>query len=275
MSRISSAPAASAALAEIDAHTPTSVDLYRKIVCIENAGSGLRLIFTSRPCALVTAFGGANSHMAIRCAELGLPAAIGCGEQTYLRLRQAGAAEIDCAARMRGRCMAAEIDVSCAWASACAWCKANMASSAMPWRTTGIVSCARRCRTQCGVRSRILTRRARLRRCVRLNALILSGGDDFGVCATTPSRRCWSMPGTELAGARRVPGRSCCGVISVVPWPISLACGHAPSRALRAGLAGSGGGGESTPIIAGDWMRRPGRLPCTWSGGRSRVRSKR
>lgn len=91
---------ASAALVEIDAHTPTTVDLYRKIVCVENADPGFDWIFTKGPCALVTKFGGVNSHMAIRCAELGLPAAIGCGEQTYLRLRQAGAAEIDCAARM-------------------------------------------------------------------------------------------------------------------------------------------------------------------------------
>ncbi|WP_298065820.1 PEP-utilizing enzyme, partial [uncultured Mailhella sp.] len=41
-------------------------------------------IFTRPFAGLVTKFGGANSHMAIRCAEYGLPAAIGVGEQLFL-----------------------------------------------------------------------------------------------------------------------------------------------------------------------------------------------
>ena len=32
---------------------------------------------------LVTKFGGINSHMAIRCSELSIPAVIGCGEQIF------------------------------------------------------------------------------------------------------------------------------------------------------------------------------------------------
>ena len=32
---------------------------------------------------LVTQYGGANSHMAIRCAELGIPAVIGAGEKSF------------------------------------------------------------------------------------------------------------------------------------------------------------------------------------------------
>ncbi|MFQ5488998.1 MAG: PEP-utilizing enzyme, partial [Gammaproteobacteria bacterium] len=40
--------------------------------------------------------GGANSHMAIRCAEFGLPAAIGCGEQIYDRVLHSKLVEINC-----------------------------------------------------------------------------------------------------------------------------------------------------------------------------------
>lgn len=84
----------------LDAHSDGSVNLFGAIACIENADPGFDWVFTRGIQALVTKFGGANSHMAIRCAELGLPAAIGCGEQTYARLLTAGMAEINAAARM-------------------------------------------------------------------------------------------------------------------------------------------------------------------------------
>lgn len=77
--------------------TPATVSLAGRIVCIENADPGFDWIFARGPAGLVTKFGGANSHMAVRCAELSLPAAIGCGEQLYLRLTAAGRAEMDCA----------------------------------------------------------------------------------------------------------------------------------------------------------------------------------
>jgi phosphoenolpyruvate-protein kinase (PTS system EI component) len=77
--------------------TPASVNLAGRIVCIENADPGFDWIFARSPAGLVTKFGGANSHMAVRCAELSLPAAIGCGEQLYLRVTAAGRAELDCA----------------------------------------------------------------------------------------------------------------------------------------------------------------------------------
>ncbi|EJL6831230.1 hypothetical protein NMT20_003609, partial [Vibrio cholerae] len=44
---------------------------------------------------LITMYGGANSHMAIRSAEFGLPAAIGIGENLYRRLSQAYKLELD------------------------------------------------------------------------------------------------------------------------------------------------------------------------------------
>lgn len=84
----------------LDAHSGGSVNLFGCIVCIENADPGFDWVFTRGIQALVTKFGGANSHMAIRCAELGLPAAIGCGEQTYARLLSSGMAELNAAARV-------------------------------------------------------------------------------------------------------------------------------------------------------------------------------
>ena len=70
----------------LDAKSSVSQSLFNKIVCIENADPGFDWIFTKGISGLITQFGGANSHMAIRCAEFGIPAAIGCGEQTFRRM---------------------------------------------------------------------------------------------------------------------------------------------------------------------------------------------
>ena len=56
-------------------------NIKNKIIMIENADPGFDWIFGHEIKGLVTKFGGVNSHMAIRCAELGIPAAIGCGEK--------------------------------------------------------------------------------------------------------------------------------------------------------------------------------------------------
>ena len=56
------------------------------IVLIESADPGFDWIFSHAIAGLVTKYGGANSHMAVRCAEFGLPAAIGCGERLYATL---------------------------------------------------------------------------------------------------------------------------------------------------------------------------------------------
>jgi glutamine kinase len=66
----------------IDSHT-CSKGLFGKVVMIENADPGFDWIFAQNIVGLVTKFGGANSHMAIRCAEFSIPAAIGCGEQRF------------------------------------------------------------------------------------------------------------------------------------------------------------------------------------------------
>ena len=57
--------------------------LDNKIIVIENADPGYDWIFAFKILGLVTKFGGINSHMAIRCSELSIPAVIGCGEQIF------------------------------------------------------------------------------------------------------------------------------------------------------------------------------------------------
>ena len=57
--------------------------LYDKIVCIASADPGYDYIFSRKIKGLITMFGGINSHMAIRCSELGIPAAIGVGERMF------------------------------------------------------------------------------------------------------------------------------------------------------------------------------------------------
>jgi len=75
-----------------------SIPLSGKIVIIEGADPGFDWIFSQKISGLITKYGGANSHMAIRCAEFGMPAAIGCGEQRYDQLLKANQVHIDCAA---------------------------------------------------------------------------------------------------------------------------------------------------------------------------------
>ena len=69
-----------------------------KIVLIENADPGFDWIFSREIAGLITKYGGANSHMAIRCAEFGIPAAIGCGEQRFEVFLKAQNLAMDCAA---------------------------------------------------------------------------------------------------------------------------------------------------------------------------------
>jgi len=73
-------------------------DINGYIVLIESADPGFDWIFSHPITGLVTKFGGANSHMAIRCAEFGLPAAIGCGERLFETLAKGRVIELNCAA---------------------------------------------------------------------------------------------------------------------------------------------------------------------------------
>lgn len=70
-----------------------------KIVCIPSADPGYDWLFSHPIAGLITAYGGANSHMAIRASELGLPAVIGAGETLYARWAESRLLHIDCAVR--------------------------------------------------------------------------------------------------------------------------------------------------------------------------------
>ncbi len=65
------------------------------IVMIENGDPGYDWIFTRNPSGLITKYGGVASHMSIRCAEFGIPAAIGCGE-LYDKIKNNETITLDC-----------------------------------------------------------------------------------------------------------------------------------------------------------------------------------
>ena len=70
-----------------------------KIVCIPNADPGYDWLFSYPIAGLVTAWGGANSHMAIRAGEMSLPSAIGVGQILYDKISNSNKIIIDCANR--------------------------------------------------------------------------------------------------------------------------------------------------------------------------------
>jgi glutamine kinase len=74
----------------------TKHEIRGKIVFIESADPGYDWIFSHDIAGLVTAWGGMNSHMAIRASEIGVPAVIGAGEQNYKLWGSAARLSIDC-----------------------------------------------------------------------------------------------------------------------------------------------------------------------------------
>ena len=54
-----------------------------KIICIRGADPGYDFIFNHKILGLITEYGGANSHMSIRCSELNISAAIGVGSVSF------------------------------------------------------------------------------------------------------------------------------------------------------------------------------------------------
>lgn len=80
-------------------HVNEVPDLEGEIVLIESADPGFDWIFSRQIGGLITKYGGANSHMAIRCAEFDLPAAIGCGERMFDLVAHEHKVELNCAAR--------------------------------------------------------------------------------------------------------------------------------------------------------------------------------
>ena len=76
---------------------PVSIneDVAGRIVVLERADPGFDWIFQKSIKGLITAYGGANSHMAIRCSELDLPAVIGVGERVFTDLLKAKSIHIN------------------------------------------------------------------------------------------------------------------------------------------------------------------------------------
>ncbi len=76
-----------------------SVDVAGKLVLIPTADPGYDWMLARNIAGLITMYGGANSHMAVRAAELGLPAAIGVGEARFNELAAATVLSLDCSSR--------------------------------------------------------------------------------------------------------------------------------------------------------------------------------
>ena len=70
--------------------------LDNKIVIIENADPGYDFLFSKKINGLITKFGGQNSHMSIRSAELSLPACIGIGETKFNEILLKKNLTLDC-----------------------------------------------------------------------------------------------------------------------------------------------------------------------------------
>lgn len=78
--------------------TSTEKDkIANNIVCIPSADPGFDWIFSYPISGLVTAWGGANSHMAIRAGEQRVPAVIGAGEVLFRQWSSSERLMIDCA----------------------------------------------------------------------------------------------------------------------------------------------------------------------------------
>ena len=71
-------------------------DIEGKIVVIEKADPGYDWIFAKKIAGLITKYGGVASHMAIRCAEFEIPAAIGCGDKIFTYAVEHSKLFLDC-----------------------------------------------------------------------------------------------------------------------------------------------------------------------------------
>lgn len=77
-----------------------STDLEGSIVLIPSADPGFDWLFTRNIKGFITAYGGVNSHMAVRANELGMPAVVGAGQTLFDAWRAARMLEVDCGNRL-------------------------------------------------------------------------------------------------------------------------------------------------------------------------------
>ena len=78
----------------LDSNEIKNID--NSIVLIESADPGYDWIFSRNIKGLITKFGGANSHMSIRCSEFNIPAAIGCGNRMFDAIKNGNILSLDC-----------------------------------------------------------------------------------------------------------------------------------------------------------------------------------
>jgi phosphohistidine swiveling domain-containing protein len=83
-------------VADIDAGDPPE----GAIALISSADPGYDWLFARGIAGLVTAFGGVNSHMALRALELGVPAVIGAGERQFRVWSRASRLDLDAASEL-------------------------------------------------------------------------------------------------------------------------------------------------------------------------------
>jgi glutamine kinase len=73
-----------------------SLDMENSIVFIPSADPGYDWLFTRKIAGFITAYGGINSHMSIRAAELNIPAIIGAGKTLFEKWSKASTILLDC-----------------------------------------------------------------------------------------------------------------------------------------------------------------------------------
>jgi phosphohistidine swiveling domain-containing protein len=73
-----------------------TIELSGCIVAIRAADPGFDWIFSRQIAGLITEYGGVASHMAIRAAEFGIPAAVGCGGVIFNKLIEYRQVKLDC-----------------------------------------------------------------------------------------------------------------------------------------------------------------------------------
>ncbi len=83
----------------VSSNKPEHSELAGKILMVSSADPGYDWVFSHDIAGFITMYGGANSHMAIRAGELGIPAVIGAGESLYRQWQTAQVLLLDCANR--------------------------------------------------------------------------------------------------------------------------------------------------------------------------------